>query len=107
MNDELKNKLFNLEKEKQEIKKQIEINNEKERINDIKINGLTKLKSLIDLSDDYIKNSGKKTKYRGVIEKRSMILDTNPKFKLLYELLLIQQQQIKELEFKLKISQGQ
>lgn len=102
MNDEFKNKLFNLEKEKQEIEKQIEINNEKERINDIKINGLTKLKSLIDSSDNYIKNSGKKTKYRGVYEQRSMIFDTNPKFKLLYELLLIQQQEIKELEFKLK-----
>ena len=102
MNYELINKLVDIEKEKLEIEKQIEINNEKERINDIKSNGLTKLKSLIDSSDNYIKNSGKKTKYRGVYEQRTMIFDTNPKFKLLYELLLIQQQQIKELEFKLK-----
>lgn len=107
MNDELKNKLFDIEKEKQKIEKQIEINKGKERINDIKINGLTELKSLIDLSDNYLKTSVKKTKYRGVSEQRCMIFETNPKFKLLYELLLIQQQQIKELEFKLKNIQPQ
>ena len=60
MNDELKNKLFYIKNDKQEIEKQIEINNEKERINDIKSNGLTELKSLIVSSDNYIKNSGKK-----------------------------------------------
>lgn len=59
------------------------------------------------MSDNYLKTSVKKTKYRGVSEQRCMIFETNPKFKLLYELLLIQQQQIKELEFKLKNIQPQ
>ena len=83
-----------------EAKIKIEIQKEKEEENNkhIKINGLNELKKLIDKSDDYISNSGHRTKYRGVSENRTMIFDTNPKFHLLYKIIKNQQQEINELK---------
>lgn len=80
------------------IKMEIQKRKEEENNKNIKINGLNELKKLIDKSDDYISNSGHKTKYRGVSEQRTMIFHTNPKFHLLYKIIKNQQQEINELK---------
>lgn len=66
-------------------------------------NRIYKLKILNDRSNDYIKTHAKssKFKYKGVYEKLQMIYSTNPKFELIVEILLNQEQIIQTLQEKI------
>ena len=98
---------INLEEHLENIKNKLEmeIQKRKEQEDNIKSNGLNELKKLIDISDDYISSSRCKTKYKGVSEKRVMIMSTNPKFHLLYQIIKNQQEDIDELKNIIKNQQ--
>ena len=104
MKIDLEEQLEHLKKQEAKIKMEIQKRKEQEYNNNIKSNGLNELKKLIDISDDYISNSGHKTKYRGVSEKR-VIMSTNPKFHLLYQIIKNQQEDIDELKNIIKNQQ--
>ncbi len=65
---------------------------------------IEKLSKLNDNSNEYVKvySKSSKLKYRGVYEKLQMIQSTNPKFKLIVEILISQQETIKNLEERIK-----
>jgi hypothetical protein len=99
----IEEKIKNIEKQKEDLEEQLKISRENERINDLKINGYSKLKDLNICADDYINDSNKNKKlYDNVRYMRQTIFHTKPRFELIYDLFLIQQERINFLEEKIK-----
>lgn len=98
----IQEQLNNIEKQKKDLEEKIMECKENERINNLKINGYSKLKDFNIDADKYIKSTGSKTQFKGVYELRQTIFHTTPRFELIYDLFLIQQEKINFLEERIK-----
>ena len=87
-----------LEKQKKDLEEKQKILDENERINDLKINGYSKLKDFNLKADKYLKLPSKKQ----IHDLTRTVYHTKPRFELIYDLFLIQQERINFLEEKIK-----
>jgi hypothetical protein len=101
LQEQINNIKKKLKKEEKKIKK------EEERINNLKINGYSKLKELNIKADEYIELTVSKTIFHTA--PLELIYDlfliqqhTTPRFELIYDLFLIQQEKINFLEERIK-----